>query len=403
VTSGGPDTTERAPRDPFYAALLEDDAEELYDNAPCGYLSLLPDGTIIKANHTFLAWSGYDRDGVVGRRRLSELLAPGDRIYYETHLAPMLRMQGRVREIAVELVLHDGGRLPVLANAVTKADAAGSPMIVRVALFDATERRAYERELLAARRRAEDSERRAVALARTLQSSLLPPTILQPPGLEVGAAYRPSGDGSTVGGDFYDIFEAADGSVAILLGDVAGKGAEAAVLTSLVRHTVRTEALRRPDPTHVLHTVSDAFLRYQPGAYCTLVLVVVGPAPRTSATVATGGHHLPVRHRAGGTMGRIGAPGQILGLLADPEIGEATVELEPGDTVVLFTDGVVEARRGDEFFDEDRLLTLVSGAAHAPAQQLADAVVAAALDFQDGDARDDIAVVAWKVVDDSTR
>jgi PAS domain S-box-containing protein len=90
--------------DAFYAALAEDDPAELYDNAPCGYLSTLPDGTIVKANATFLAWTGYDRDALVGRRRFQDLLAVGDRIFYQTHAAPMLLMQGMLREIAIHVV-----------------------------------------------------------------------------------------------------------------------------------------------------------------------------------------------------------------------------------------------------------------------------------------------------------
>lgn len=389
--------TARSPEDPFYDALLDDSAEELYDNAPCGYLSLLPDGTIIKANQTFLTWTGYAADDLVGRRRLSQLLPAGDRIYYETHFAPLLRMQGRVREIAVELVLQNGRRLPVMANAVTKVDEHGEPLVVRVALFDATERRAYERELLAARQRAEESEARAESLARILQQSLLPPSILQPAGLEIGAAYRPSGDGSTVGGDLYDIFETADGSTAILLGDVAGKGPEAAVLTSLVRHTVRSEALQRPDPRHVLRTVADSLLRYHPDRFCTAALLVISPAPRARATIALGGHHRPVRRRANGVVDRVGEHGQILGLLNDPVIGQQTVDLAVGDTIVLVTDGVLEAPRGDELFGDLRLIGVIDEHAGAPVQELADAVVTAALTFQDGVSRDDIAVVVCTV------
>ncbi|HVL03439.1 MAG TPA: PAS domain-containing protein, partial [Acidimicrobiales bacterium] len=187
------------PEGAFYTALLEDDAEELYDNAPCGYLSALPDGTVAKANATFLTWTGYERDDLVGRRRFQELLAPGHRIYYETHVAPLLQMQGHVREIAVDVVCRSGARLPVLVNSVVKQDDAGGPLLVRTAIFDATERRAYEQELLSARRRAEESEARATALARTLQSTFVPPEILAVPGVDVGGAYRPAGDGSEVG------------------------------------------------------------------------------------------------------------------------------------------------------------------------------------------------------------
>ena len=399
MTFGGPEEW-------FLDALLDDDAEELYEYAPCGYVSLLPDGTIIKINRTFSVWTGYEWGDVVGRRRLAELFGPGDRIYYETHVAPMLHMQGQVREIAVDLVLHGGGRLPVLINAMVKKDEADEPMVVRVAVFDATERRAYERELLEAQRRAEESEARAVQLARTLQASLLPPEIVQPPGLEIGAAYRPAGDGSLVGGDFYDVFETASGAVVIVLGDVAGKGAEAAVLTSLIRHTVRSQVLRLRDPSELLGSVAEALLRYHPDSYCTAVLVVVDPVPPASATVVTGGHHLPLRRARDGTIVAIGEPGQVLGMLPSPAIGRARVDLQPGDLFVLFTDGVVEARRDGEFFGDEQLVSVLdrvasgspSASASASAQAVADAVVTAALEFQHGDASDDIAVVAWRVL-----
>ncbi len=150
--------------DAFILALTDDDPAELYENAPCGYLSTLPDGTIVKVNRTFLTWTGYGRDDIVGRRRFQELLRVGDRIFYETHLAPLLRLQGRVREVAVELVASGGIVLPVLVNSVVKTDQDGEPVVVRTAVFDARERRAYEEELVAARNRAEESEVRARAL-----------------------------------------------------------------------------------------------------------------------------------------------------------------------------------------------------------------------------------------------
>ena len=395
--NGDVDTAEAAAEDPFYAALLDDDPEELYDSAPCAYLSTRPDGTIVKANRTFLSWTGYERDALVHRRRFQDLLAPGDRIFYETHFAPLLRMQGHVREIAVQLVGRSGARLPVLVSSILKQDAAGTPLVVRTAIFDATERRAYEEELLAARRRAEASEARATALARTLQSSFLPPAILPVPGLDVAGAYRPAGDGSEVGGDFYDVFETGRGTWAAVLGDVSGKGASAAVLTALARYTVRAEALRTPYPSAVLAALHDALSRYHPDHFCTALFLVLQPAPGGAhVSVSSGGHHLPLVLRADGSLGTIGETGTILGMLDRPILSDQSTVLTPGDVVVLYTDGVPEARRGREFFDDERLYAVVSGAVGMAAQQIADRIVAAALDFQSGDARDDIAVVVIK-------
>ena len=153
-----------------------EDAEELYHQAPCGYLSVTPRGTIVKVNDTFLRWTGLDRDDLVGRRRFADLLSPGGRLYHETHYMPLLQMQGQVREIALDIVMADGERLPVLVNAVLEREPTGEARVIRIVVFDATERRAYERELLRAKERAEASERRARSLAQTLQRTLLPPS-----------------------------------------------------------------------------------------------------------------------------------------------------------------------------------------------------------------------------------
>ncbi len=382
----------------FYAALLEDDPEELYESAPCAYLSTRPDGTIVKVNETFLAWTGYDRADLVGRRRFQDLLAPGDRIFYETHFAPMLHMQGRVREIAVQLVCSSGARLPVLVNAVLRHDTAGNPLVVRSALFDATERRAYEEELLAARRRAEESDARATALARTLQATFLPPEVIAVPGLDVAGAYRPAGDGREVGGDFYDVFETGRGTWAVVLGDVCGKGLAAAVVTSLARYSLRAEALRTPYPSAVLASLHDVLVRYHPEQFCTAVFVALDrTAEGQRLTVSSGGHHLPIRRRADGTVDTIGETGTILGMLDTPRLTDTTTILQPGDTIVLYTDGVTEGRRDRQFFDDDRLLGAIAKGGEVSAQELADNIVAEVLDFQRGIARDDIAVVVIKV------
>ena len=386
------------PQEAFYAALLEDDAEELYEAAPCAYVSALPDGTIAKVNQTFLSWSGYSRKELIGVLRLQDLLPPGDRIFYETHLAPLLRMQGHVREVALEIVSSSGVRLPVLLNSAMKT-VDGAPVMMRVAIFDATERRSYEAELLAARRRAEESEARATTLARTLQESFLPPTTLSIPGLELGGAYRPAGDGSEVGGDFYDVFETGRGGWAVVLGDVCGKGAAAAVLTSLARYTVRAEAVRVAHPSGVLEGLHDAVTRYRPDEFCTALCMLIDPDPDgLVATVASGGHHLPVRRDATGAFETLGEPGTILGIVERPMLTDVVVPLRAGDLVVLYTDGVTEARRHDgALFDDDRLHATIDDAADAGAQDVADRIVRAALDFQGGDARDDIAVVVIKV------
>jgi serine/threonine-protein kinase RsbW len=141
-------------------------AADLYENAPCGYLSTLPEGTIVRVNRTFLDWTGFRREDLVGRRRFQDLLSVGGRIYHETHFAPLLRMQGQVREIAAEIACPDGRRLPVLINSSIRFAADGTPQSVRTTVFDATDRRRYEQELLRVQNQATTSERR-VRLLRT--------------------------------------------------------------------------------------------------------------------------------------------------------------------------------------------------------------------------------------------
>jgi PAS domain S-box-containing protein len=130
-------------------------AEELFDGAPCGYLGTLPDGTIVRANQTFLTMTGYTLDQLVGRMTFQSVLTIPGRIYYDTHVRPLLHMQGFVREIAFDLALAKKRTAPVVLNAVLKRDARGEPLLVRLTVFDATDRRQYERELLKARRSAE--------------------------------------------------------------------------------------------------------------------------------------------------------------------------------------------------------------------------------------------------------
>jgi PAS domain S-box-containing protein len=144
--------------------LLEDDPADLYENAPCGYLSTLPDGTIVKVNRTFCAWTGLTSDQLL-RTKLRDLLSVGGQVFHDTHLAPLLRMQGAVREVALDVVRVDGTLLPCLVNAVELRNGEGAPLMVRATLFEATARRRYEREILTAHRAAEESRARA----RTLQ------------------------------------------------------------------------------------------------------------------------------------------------------------------------------------------------------------------------------------------
>jgi len=154
-------------------ALTPESAEDLYEHAPCGYLSMRPDGLILRVNQTFLTWSGYAREDIVNQHRFVDLLRVGGKLYYETHFAPLLHMHGVADEIAFDIVCKDGRILPTLVNAVQLRDATGRPTFLRLTIFNATERRRYEQELLFAKRAAEQS---ATNLQQIL--SVLPVAVL---------------------------------------------------------------------------------------------------------------------------------------------------------------------------------------------------------------------------------
>src|SRR3954453_14621214 len=143
-------------------AQVEESAEELYEDAPCGYMSSLMDGTIVRVNRTFLSWTGLERDDVVGRP-IASLFSPASRLYFEVHASPLLRLEGAVHGLALEVEGEHGSTFPVLIDARLKRDEAGEPQVVRTTFFDATERTAHERELLAARR-GEQAARERIAL-----------------------------------------------------------------------------------------------------------------------------------------------------------------------------------------------------------------------------------------------
>jgi PAS domain S-box-containing protein len=145
-----------------------EDLEDLFENAPCGYVSVQADGRIIKSNRTFAVWMGYEHDHLVGRR-FQDLLNIAGKIYYETHFAPLLRMQGFFNEVALDVVRMDGAVLPVLVNAVERRDDAGGLRFTRITIFNASDRRRYERELLEARNAAERANAELRQINETLE------------------------------------------------------------------------------------------------------------------------------------------------------------------------------------------------------------------------------------------
>ncbi|WP_017585990.1 PP2C family protein-serine/threonine phosphatase [Nocardiopsis ganjiahuensis] len=401
--NGTPEPTgDRGPADTALGALLAQGAEELYEFAPCGYLSTLMDGTVVRINATLLRWLGLERDAVVGRTRFSELLTVGGRLYHETHFAPLLHMRGQASGIALEMRTFEGARLPVLVSSVVKHDSEGEPLLIHTNVFDATERRAYEEELLRRRKEAErarseaegaqaqaeragaeaerarqqaDTDRARLRNTLTvLQKALLPDVLPAVPGMEAASYYHPASP-DRLSGDFYDLLHLEDTRWVFFLGDVRGKGPEAATLTSRARYALRAAALHVRDPAEALRTLNTVFLEghtdEEEPRYCTVAFGTLEPGGDggpARVRLASGGHPPALVLRADGRVDLLNTPGGMLvGALSDADFASAETILEPGDTLLLYTDGLTEARTGprrDTLYGEDSLLAFAEE--HAP-------------------------------------
>ncbi len=319
--------------------LLEDTAEELFEDAPCGFLISRFDGTIIKVNRTFEAWTGLHREELVGEKRFQDLLSAGGRIYHETHYAPLLQMQGVVREIAVDIVRADGTLLPALINSVLRHDEAGRERVIRTTVFDATDRRRYEGELLLARRREHE-------IAQELQRSLLSGDLPESTRLDLAAAYRPAVSGLEVGGDWYDAFWLDDGeTLGLVVGDVVGRGIVAAATMGQLRSAARALASTGLGVSALLEALDGFSRRHGVGHMTTLVYaqLEIGTAV---LRYACAGHPPPLLVTAGGDPVVLwGGRSVPLAVQSSPAARTEDVhQLEPGSILLLYTDGLVERR-----------------------------------------------------------
>jgi PAS domain S-box-containing protein len=194
-------------------------------------------------------------------------------------------------------------------------------------------------------------------IAETLQRELLPPLLPEVEGWSMAAMYRPAGEQNRAGGDFYDVFEGADGWV-VVLGDVEGHGAEAAAVTAMVRYTIRTVAMTEGELLTAFDILNTQLRSREPARLCSVVCVGFGA--RSDATVVSAGHPLPMLV-AGDGIREVGLPGSLLGALEEPQWSPVRFDVEAGEELVLYTDGVVEARRDGQRFGRERLGSLLTG------------------------------------------
>jgi serine phosphatase RsbU (regulator of sigma subunit) len=231
-------------------------------------------------------------------------------------------------------------------------------------------------------------------VARSLQAALLPPALPALGWLDLAARYRVAEADVEIGGDFYDVIEVGPDAWGVVVGDVCGRGPDAAALTGLVRHSVRTAVIRERAPSGVLAQTNAAVLQQIDDArFCTAAYLRVERTPQGARVQASSaGHPRPVLLRADGTAAFLDCAGLLLGVVAEPTLVDVDLHLAPGDAVVLYTDGVTEARRGKDLFGEQRLLATLAGLAHLDADAIASGLDDAVAVYQDG-AEDDIAVL----------
>jgi serine phosphatase RsbU (regulator of sigma subunit) len=241
-------------------------------------------------------------------------------------------------------------------------------------------------------------------VARTLQSALLPAELPEVPGVRCAGRYRPPSPDLTdvyVGGDLYDIHEDAErGRWALTVADVCGKGPQAAALTALIRHTIHAEVGHGLAPADVVRRVNTAMLRHHAGArarFATMVHAALTVGPDGATVTLVNGGHPPGLVLRGDRVEALTVPGTLVGVYADPRLTELEVPLAPGDTLVLYTDGVTEAHGPRGFFGAEALELLLASFAGASADAIADGVLDEVSSFQEGRLRDDVALLVVQV------
>jgi len=326
-------------------------------------------GRVVDVNPAGAGLLRSTRGALVGRR-LDDLLP---QVPARSEFTLTVAGEQRSFDVRRQALPDDGGR------------PAGDLVVLREITERVRDRRRLQRLL------AEQSR-----VAAALQASMVPSRLPDLPGCELASRYTPAGDGTEVGGDFYDVFPLAATTWGFVLGDVSGKGAEAAAVSAEVRYTLRALADPARSPSETLRQVNARLhATTEAERHCT---VVYGYARTSgvglSVTLSLAGHHPPLVLRATGTVEVVGRLGMALGLFAEAELHDSTVELAAGDVLCLFTDGLVEARRGPEMFGAGRAGDLLAGHADAPLDEMAGMLVDAARSFHGEEAlADDLALL----------
>ena len=235
-------------------------------------------------------------------------------------------------------------------------------------------------------------------IAEVLQMGLRPRALPAIPGAELAARFRPAGDELAVGGDFYDVLSAGDGTWTFVIGDVSGKGAEAAAVTALTRHTLRTASLLGSDPVAALALLNRAMVADSARHFCTVICARLRrEAGGLECRFANGGHVSPLLLRRNGAVEEVDTgKGPLVGPFTDATYQGATLRLEPGDLLLMYTDGITEVSRREATRGERELRATLAACVGRSAEEVVDAVEARAVELLAGRARDDMALLAVK-------
>ncbi len=309
---------------------------------------------------------------------------PGRRLFAGEHPEPQL-----VRNI----VRATGEERWIMTRASPIVDPDTGAMLYAVNVFEdlTTIKRAQLAESFLAKERGR--------IADTLQRALLPESLPEIAGVEIQTLYAAAGELNEVGGDFYDVFDYDDTQTMLVIGDVCGKGPRAASVTALARHTLRAAAIGGQSPTEMLSTLHQALLRQPPGAdMCTVCLIMLVREERsTRLTIALAGHPPPLLIGAGGEVEQVGRIGTVLGVIDPVSVEESEIALQGGETLLLYTDGVIEAGRPDNLLGEDGLLELCAVAPGLPLVEFLKYIERAALTRAEDQLHDDIALLALRL------
>jgi PAS domain S-box-containing protein len=376
-----------------------DQLEAILRSVPAGIMVVDRRGTIVFANETVARLAGRERADDVLARDAEEVLADWE--LFDEHGEPVPREEfpgtRALRGIESRAALLKSSGLGedrwLMARATPVPDGRGGHIAVNV-FEEISEIKSTEAAL-------RESEVRHRSVSRTLQQGLAPPSAPEVPGLQVAVRFRALGEASEIGGDFYDLFRTGERRWGVLIGDVSGKGVEAAATAALARHTVRATAQHDDDPRYVLSMLNQAIARQVSGSrFCTAVYATIELGELwVRMQVASAGHPAPLLLRSHGGAEEVGGRGPLLAGFEDSAYPSEPAHLAAGDSLVLYTDGVTDAgerRRANGGLDARRLSALLGACvgldAAGIAQRIADTVTRA----EAGDPRDDAAVLVLR-------